>query len=239
MSILVSIKVIIVIIGQPWRTRGDCQIHTDSFCLLSTMPSLSASTKKIHSLWDAQQLQRTHGGCCQTRTNDVHNMDSIFIITNNIMVITTSRCFSTTFVDINSDFVIINPRCYATLENPWGTQIHTNDVYTHQHKQHCQHSQYHSHHHLKVLGNPRESMGVARLASSRRDKTCHADLECREENHSRQQKFALRWIFLKEIRVFSTIHLSPLVPSLRLSDVQGATAVALEFSQFSINLSKV
>ena len=46
-------------------------------------------------------------------------------------------------------------------------------------------------------------------------------------------------IFMKELRVSYLIHLSPLVPSLRLSDVQGATAVALEFSQFSINLSKV
>ena len=40
-------------------------------------------------------------------------------------------------------------------------------------------------------------------------------------------------IFMKEIGVSYLIHLSPLVPSLRLSDVQGATTVALEFSHLS------
>merc|ERR1719180_226027 len=52
---------------------------------------------------------------------------------------------------------------------------------------------------LKVLCNPGKSMGVARLAASRRDKARDADL-------------------------------SPLVPSLSLSHVQGATTVAIAHS---------
>ena len=71
--------------------------------------------------------------------------------------------------------------------------------------------------HLQVLGNPGESVRIAGLAPGRGDKAGHSNLdhywECGSTTFERGLPVA---------------HLSPLVSTLSLSDVQGAATVALE-----------